>query len=661
MIKKFLYVIIAAIILTAFSGMGTHSAHAEEQRSFFTKLEQKEQLVISIEWENEDDPPYVVFEAPDGTLYNPAEEREGTMVSSGFTTIYYCIEEAPAGDWYVIYDKKSNEKIYIDPVKNSSVFAITDLTVSDIDTDSCKVSFTIPYDEDRSFNYKIYLTASDSERGQEIGSAWARTNQPVEYTVDMKSHQTYDSYRVYVYAYFNTDGVDIFDAVYSEPFSYINKDQAEVHTPVSLGIMPDDLTVTINYEPEWNYHYLAAVFVKSVPEGGTEAVWDEEPYFFEESDNNSHKSFTFSYGDAEEIRVEFSEKYMSRGVYSTPKTWTIDLKQIPKVSFENIEATNKDSIEVDYEGFTAQTKGIVTVAGANGSDIDKEEPGTAAVSLKDSGSFLVEIPEDNSLVSLEFNYAEDIAVRYEKEIFRDITAPRIYMSEDYSDVTATEDTYIVSGTVTGAESLTIGAEQVTVDAGGSFVYEIKLSAGENVIPVVASDAAGNSARYTIKITKKDVASAETDNTGDKSSDSSDDSSKSLPDKIKDLLGPVADYIAGILAFVIALVIILIAVFTWKKGNETPAGTAAFRLLAVLTVISFISTAVVSVIYFVLKKRNNSFAFAEKAVSSVSDAYVLLEREKTLMHASIIGACIFGILAIATVTVGIIRHVKSKKA
>ena len=641
--------------------MGSHSVHAEEQRTFFTKLEQREQLVISIEWENEEDPPYVVFEAPDGTLYNPAEEREGTIVSSGFTTIYYCIEDAPAGDWYVIYDKKSNERIYIYPIKDSPVFAITDLTVSDISTDSCKVSFSVPYDEDRSFNYKIYLSASDSERGQEIGSSWAYTNQPVEYTIDMKSHQTYDSYRVYVYAYFNAGGVDIYDGVYSDPFSYINKDQAEVNTPVSLGIMPDDLTVTINYEPEWNYYYLAAVFVKSIPEGGTEAVWTEEPYFFEESHDNSHKSFTFSYGDAEEIRVEFSEKYMSRGVYSTPKVWNIDLTGIPKITFEDSETTNKDTIRVDYEGFDTQTKGIVTVTGYNGSDIDKEEPGTTDVSLKDSGSFLVEIPEDNSLVSLEFNYAEDIAVRYEKEIFRDITAPRIYMSEDYSDVTATGDTYIVSGTVTGAENLTIGSEQVAVDAGGSFVHEISLSDGENVIPVVASDAAGNSAQYTIKITKKGAASAATDNTGDKSSDSTDDSGKSLPGKIKDLLGPVADYLAGILALVIALVIILIAVFTWKKGNETPAGTAVFRLLSVLTVISFISTAVVSVIYFVLRKRNNSFAFAEKAVSSVSDAYVLLEREKTLMHASIIGACIFGILAIATATVGIIRHVKSKKA
>lgn len=445
-------------------------------------------MIVRVEWETEE--PIVIFVSPDYEEFNPREEKEGTQVSRSGKALYYLISDAAEGRWMIRHDDLTNKTIKVMVTGSDEMFAVENLTAR-ADGDRCRFSFDLIADEDFSFTYEIYLGTDVGGIGTLIGEASAYTNTTVENYFDLDAFGTFDRYVLYVRAYYYNGEVDIWDDAYSAPFSYQNGSQARTDTEgLVLEIHPDSCAAIFRWEPEYRYSYLPAFFAKTVREEGKPASYADEADYFEEITDTDVTSFRYSYGTAEAIRAEFSEKGYYDSFYSVPASAEVDLTNLPKIVFEEKEATNRKTFTFMPDGFPDRT--LLTVSNGEGTTTVFSENGTAVE---------VEIPEGETTVSVRFTIGEGIEVVYEKTVVRDTIPPLIYMAEDYSDVRTENETYIITGTVTGAAAFTIGGKTVTPAADGKFSFEAKLTEGRNVLDAIASDTLGNSALYTVIITR----------------------------------------------------------------------------------------------------------------------------------------------------------------
>jgi hypothetical protein len=87
--------------------------------------------------------------------------------------------------------------------------------------------------------------------------------------------------------------------------------------------------------------------------------------------------------------------------------------------------------------------------------------------------------------------------------YTDIIQPTIAITSPTDGTTVSASTITATGTVTddtGVTSLTVDGNSVSLGAGGSFITTVSLTSGVNTIPVIATDAAGNTATQCIIIT-----------------------------------------------------------------------------------------------------------------------------------------------------------------
>lgn len=589
---------------------------AEEKTERLVNIKEPHDIAVSIEWEN--DQPDVYLVAPDGTKYLPDEEREDTDITKGTGYIYYYIEMAQAGQWNIVYDKKNNESLDIEVSDINPLLSIEDLTVSNITEKDATVTFSAEFGEQRTYyKYEIYITADSdpASRGEKVYNGGAYTGNQVSHTINLSKYSTSSNFRVFVYAYVAINGVDISDSLYSDTFSYVNPKMKELSTPVSLVIEPDATTVYVNWEPAYNTTYMPAFFSYS----DSQSIPSEPDYFIEINGRNT-STYEYNYGLAEGIKVNFSEK-PSGGVYCTPKEFIVSIKNLPSVTFEeNTDSTNKESILMNYEGFMSKTSATV--------DINGEED---AVTFDGAGSLRVVLNEGENTISVSFEYAPDVYVVYKKEVFRDSTPPRIYMSQDYRNVVTNEDKYTVSGIVSEASKFTIGGEDVALLPDGSFSHTLSLSKGVNTFEAIATDVVGNSALYTISVTKGGSSLMPFDVSGKGG-----------------FLGSIKTFLPGIIAGVIALLLIVWALISWRKDRKMSPINSVMVLMIVLDVLC-VAASVCG--YFMWKQQsdiNMSGEFINAVTNSITDAYQMLKLEgffRALFLAGIVGFIIFTVSAI----------------
>ena len=604
-------------------------------------------LIVRVEWETEE--PIVIFVSPDYEEFNPREEKEGTQVSRSGKALYYLISDAAEGKWMIRHDDLSNKTIKVMVTGSDEMFAVENLTAR-ADGDRCRFSFDLIADEDFSFTYEIYLGTDVGGIGTLIGEASAYTNTTVENYFDLDAFGTYDRYVLYVRAYYYNGTVDIWDDAYSAPFSYQNGSQPRTDTNgLLLEIHPDSCAAIFRWEPESRYSYLPAFFAKTVREEGKPASYADEADYFEEITDTDVTSFRYSYGTAEAIRAEFSERGYYDSGYSVPISAEVDLTSLPKIVFEERDTTNRRTVSFTPEGFPDRT--LLTVSDGTGTTTVFPENGTTVE---------VEIPEGETTVSVRFAVEEGIEVVYEKTIFRDTIPPLIYMAEDYSDVTTENETYIITGTVTDAVTFTIGGTTVTPAADGKFSFEAKLSEGRNVLDAVASDVLGNSALYTVVITRLGGSPV--------IEDIVDDALGNPPRTLTAMLNGAAGvgkYAVGIASLTIALILgilFTVSAAQEKKGKKTDICLILHRILAVPGVVGLGTAAY----QFIQWRRFNAFntevGFVDIVNSSVERAYGLLRTEQTYKKAFLICAiATAAILALIALVMFVIRPLLKKRS
>lgn len=623
---KLLLNLFIILLLTVCVPYPAGSARAEEKEERFARLEAGQEFIVCIEWETVR--PAVKFVSPSGVVYDTAAETEDTRISVGDTMLYYYIMDAEAGNWRVIYDKYDNPNIYITLESTSAPFVVRDVAASNAGGTTVDVSFYVEYEVDRSINYRVYVSADEDSTGEEIYRGSGRTNTTNTATVDLSAVGSYEDYKLYVYAWFRNDGVDVFDGAYSNSFSYQNPNQKEMTGAVRVEIYPDELTARLCWEPERGRTYMVSLFEDDSP----------EPSLFDEVSGDGAGSFDFGYSeDAKKIELRIAEKY-GRGSYSVEKSVVCDLSGLPEVVFEDADATNSGYVRFHYRGFLKGRK--VTVA-AN--DVTKE----LILSDREEGSLEVALKEDYNTVRLLYFQEDDVCVIYEKEIFYDNIPPRIYMLQDYTDVKTTEGTLRLLGTVSGASRLTIGREEVEIAPDGSFAHTVTLSSGRNVIPVIAEDPAGNGAQYTVSATYTPGASSGPADEGP--------GGENVDDSF------LTSYLPLLITGVLCLILVIVFAALPRKKTRNGVVKTIVILAGYMGLLGLGAAGFCFYQWMTLREQTMSTEFIDRAYASVDAAGELLLREDAWMRGMVIGGGAAAVSAAVLLIITAVRAVWKKKS
>ena len=103
----------------------------------------------------------------------------------------------------------------------------------------------------------------------------------------------------------------------------------------------------------------------------------------------------------------------------------------------------------------------------------------------------------------QFDAANHGKLKLSSSASSDTEIPDLTITSPVNGLTVTTSTIPVTGTATdniGVTSLTVNSNSVTVESDGSFTTTISLTSGVNIITVVATDAAGNTATQSVTVT-----------------------------------------------------------------------------------------------------------------------------------------------------------------
>lgn len=602
--RTFVHLIIG--ILFCFLILPSVTLCAEEEERLFAYLDKDDEFLVYIEWENTQ--PIIQFKSPSGKLYNPYVEEEGTYSSVGGKTCYYYIEEAEKGRWNVILDKLDNENVSVTLESITSLFIVEDVEVTNVTGTSADVVFNVIYDTDRIINYQISISANDSSRGEVIANGRCNTNETYVTTLNLSKFSTYNQYRFYVYAWFEKDGVEIFDGAYSPTFSFDNIDQQEMNTPAWIEIRPEEMIVNVGWQPNYGYTYMVSIF-----ENGA-----EEPSWYKEIEDMSVKSYNLSYGtEAKDVVVRMAEKtrYTS---YSNSKLFEFNVDRLPEITFDSEMATNRGYIGLRYKGFQEGKKVEIAVNG--------EKKQLNLPSLQE-GEIEIEIKEKINHITLTYYDEDNITVVYERNIMYNRIPPKIYMMCDYTGVTTSNQKYVLRGMVTGADSLFVAGDEIEFESNGSFSATIILTEGENIVTIEAIDSLGNRAEYTANINFVPV---------NGESNISNDSQENNSEKKSAIKRVITAWLPGIIAVAVALTMVVLAVVLPEKKTKDGIITRLKQVFIAIFSLNFVLEAYFAVKWYVIQKQNNSLYFLDKSYESLDVAVRLLESERTWKKMMTIG-------------------------
>lgn len=469
---KRLLIIVLSIFMIFLCGTVASAAPVEED---IVNLSSSKSIVFWVEWDTEK--PYVVFIAPDGTEMNPDAESPDTVTVFGDNSLFYTVYNAPAGQWRIKYEKGNNKEIEVSVSDYTPGIFVEKLTLGSIDGDRMDVAFLITGEEDRTVDYRISAVVDGSEGEKLLYSGSCRLGEEKSVTVDLSSLSSYSKYKLKLYAYYSEDGTDIFDFVYSEEFSYTNSRSEEIKFDYNVTVFPCDNLIRVNWSD------IGVSNVEKVLIGifyGNES----EPSIFDIYDPSfEEKEFAYD-PTAGNYTVEVT--LTVDGINSVPNRKSFDLSS-QEIILPDSDAVNTLSLPVKYFGFNdCFTK--ITV-----NDTYNE------LILNADGSFTVELQDDWNDFQLEFTDDDGINWNYSKKLLVDRIAPVLSMNRNYDGISTEENKIIISGIALDLNSLIVNGEAVIPAADGSFSKELTLAKGENVVTVIAADAAGNSTIYTASI------------------------------------------------------------------------------------------------------------------------------------------------------------------
>lgn len=480
-----IFSVLAAMLMTLFAL--SLSAGAETKTANIFNIQEQSNMAVTLYYDVEEPP--VSFIAPNGSTISTSE----LAAERGDNAVCYYIPNAMAGQWQMVYDKKSNAVLDVSwaPYVNSIRIESFDFTESDTGSNDLEATFTVSSDTDGSYSYAVYGAVVDSNGNvtgkKQLQSGTGATGREMTVRVYTDSLQPHDGYRLYLDVWRTEYGLEASDTALS--VSEFNV-AGELQTAIENFLANVNLTAG-KLDIDWSAYsvrcdkYIIGVF---------DAANDAEPIYANSFDKNVTQTSVLFDNSAEALRVELS--YIRNDKTSATLKKEIPLKTGVEFTFPADSVTSSKQLSVTY---TANRK-ITAHITVNTTEQD--------IVLEGDGSFSVNLDDFDNDVSIGYLLNDDKVVYISTfRISVDTIAPILLLPENDVTLFVESDTFDLAGSAEADCTVTVNGTQVTLNSDGTFVHTLTLSDGENEFIVNARDKAGNAASQLIVITRVSSAAA----------------------------------------------------------------------------------------------------------------------------------------------------------
>ncbi len=614
--KNLLVRVLLAVFVLFMAFPNTMMVQAEEVEAELITLEETEDFTVMFTYEG--DRPVITFLSPSGVEYAEGVSPETVFASAhgdGWST--YKVIGAEAGTWRVRCDKKNNEYVDYSFVEEIDGLCIQNFNVVSMEGEDAVLSFLVTMGEDERTWYSYTITAiagEDESAGKQLKSGSALTGETEEVKVKLEL-SSYDNYR-FLLNVVAQDGLEMFDSMMSEPFSYVNAETPEAMENFYATIDMSNHSVELDwdeYRMGWGKEYT----VLAIANGDT----DNPIYMNEPKDNQD--SFFYPVG-TEQLTIQLF--YKDDGVLSEPVTKEIDLVNGEKLQVVTEEVTSGTQLELAYKTMAPSLLEVWL----------NEEYGQSNI----EGENTVYYPLSAGVNTIQASFVGDnnITYRVRAEIFRDATPPVLTLYENLDGMTFKDAEAVISGAVKNAAKLTINDVEVSVDENGVFEYCLPLTEGVNNITIVATSASGIGTSRNMQITKAGGVLA---------------------------VGSWKDYLPLLIALGVSVVLILYTlIFVRKKDKVSgkPKRAMTYKRFALklgFWTLVLDAFSVAGYIYFY--RFNNSRQYMELVKESVSKAARYIDYQQYCFDALLILSGVLVLNLVIGLVVSTIRKKKVEKA
>lgn len=559
-------------------------------------------------------------EVVDITFISPSGERKTSSdsdveYSSGELWSTYRISGAQAGTWSAEYELGSNSEIQYSVIEDNYGLWIQYLDVEQPSGDRMGLSFEADL-EDSSiyYDYEIYaLNTADSDAASKIaqGSAAAGVEASVQADLSGLSSGTY-VFRLDVYCQDGT--AELFDSVQSGEISYTNPNEGSAIENFAVEVDSGSRMCTVSWD---DYKGAGDDGYKLIASADGESIYTAE---LERS--ISEDSFLFPAGAG---NLEIKLAYKRDQIWSSYKTKSIDL-EAETLNLGEDEITASSQLELSYK-VSKERLLHVSVNGEEGS-----------YQVEGEGMLAFDLAAGSNTVYAEMELDDLVRCVIDAEVYHDTTPPSITLYDDLDGKTFFSDSVTILGKISGAGTLWISGEEITLEEDGSFSYEAKLSLGENVVEIEAKDANGNAASRVLTLYKGSG--------------------------VWNQASPAKGWVQFLPLLAAVLTSLLIIVASWafmkkteKKQKHRKKTGAAFFVWDIFVCLA----EGICVWQFIERYRFlHSAAYLELAEKSASEAVAYLRLERFFETASWVGALLLILSAVITVLVFRRRRRKALK-
>lgn len=506
------------------------TARAEQQEGTLYWYETGSMTIV-VEWDVEQ--PSITFTDPNGLVYNPAVQQEGTNAAVMNGVLYYNIEAPAAGAWKYSYEKGKNTTVEVWVQADAEPLEIETFTIGTVADNSLSASFRVSGPENQYVRYTISAVAGETgEKELENGSC--TTGEDVSVTVGLQNLSSYTDYKLKLYVYYMFNGAEIFDSSVSDSFAYTNPNANNEAPTFSVKIRPDEYLLYVSWEDvSWSVdEILVAVF-----EDGNDPSYDTYDKYTD--------GLELSYAPSTKVvAVEMSAKV--NGISTDPVRKTMNVADMA-LACPTGEAYNSVNYPITYKGMTGQQVDLVVNEKNETHQLTGD--GTLSITLQDSWNQL----------SLVYTDSQDVQWELSRKVFVDRIAPVLNMSQNYDGMAVEGNKITIGGVVVDGKKVTVNGEEVEISADGLFGKEVTLEAGENTITVSATDALGNEARYTATVHSGEKAANSTQQEQQKQGD--------VPGTFLEKLVSPGGFWALLASGVVALLAIGYGLIFWRKEKK----------------------------------------------------------------------------------------------
>lgn len=455
------------------------TALAESKTKDLFTIDRTYHMAVSILFDQEK--PAVSFTAPDGTVIDGTSLRS----DSGDDWVQYYIPDADAGTWKITYDQKSNSKFEVNYSSYMDSIAIDDFWFDITDKDNVSAHFTVTGSASEICQWQIYAVVMEDETvvGERLlteGSA--ALGDAVNHNVYIGDLVDYPNYHLRLDVWQKNGVEEVYDtriAADTVAASGHTSGDAIDDFRVELNVADGDLLIDWG---EWTRYgdYLVAVF--------DDAVSLTEPFYYTEiTDGRTQAEALFDPG-VDTLRIEIIEK--NNGNNTPANSKTISINNGVKITAPASGLTNAFQTRIEYDVPRDITAEVIV----NG----KSE----TVNLSGTGNFSINLPDAYNEAELRYSLADPNVIYIVKfDVIIDIIPPVLRLPENKTAIRVDTKEYILAGVTEADAVLQINGETGVVNADGTFIHNISLAAGENLIKVTATDRAGNVTAQDVIITR----------------------------------------------------------------------------------------------------------------------------------------------------------------